>query len=45
MKDIDKYVKAGAGIGITLLFIGVAFLFPIPAIILAIVVKVLKGLK
>ncbi|MGL5316247.1 MAG: hypothetical protein ACRC92_23515 [Peptostreptococcaceae bacterium] len=44
-KDFEKYAKGGMGIGLILLFIVLAFMFPIPAVILAVVCKVMKGLK
>lgn len=44
-KDFEKYAKGGMGIGIMLLCIVLAFMFPIPAVILAVICKVMKGLK
>lgn len=44
-KEFEKYVKSGVGIGILIFCIFLAFLFPIPAIILVAVCKVSKGLK
>lgn len=44
-KEFEKYIKSSIGIGLLIFCIFLAFLFPIPAIILVAVCKVFKGLK
>lgn len=44
-KEFEKYAKSGLRIGILTFCIILTFLFSIPAIILAIICRILKGLK
>lgn len=44
-KEFLEYAKSGLAIGLLILCIIIAIMFPIPAVILAVACKVFKGLK